>query len=127
MPSEDENVQLTSQTDDATPSSDNTSLDQSAGTQTDSNTDLSATPDTSTTHTSAEEPTDLWSAVRWFLKSPADRPPAAGSSAGTPDAQSGTGDGGATGTAEPGSQQTGATQPKELTEADFADVDKPSV
>lgn len=116
MPPEDDQTQIT----EAGLASDGGSIDQSAGTSQEPNgapldTDTSTlTPDT---QSSGEEPTDLLSAVRSALKSPADRPPAAGSSAGTPDAQSGT-----DGTVP----QTDATLP-ELTPADFADVEKPSV
>ena len=97
------------------------SVDPNAGTTSQEPGGAPLDTDTSTltpdTQSSGEEPTDLLSAVRSALKSPADPSPAAGSSAGTPEAQSGTGE---------TVPQTDATLP-ELTPADFADVEKPSV
>lgn len=67
----------------------------------------------------------MLSAVRAVLKPPAEPSPAAGSGAGEPDAQSGDQPkAGADGTGTP---TPTSTQPPELTEADFADVEKPSV
>jgi hypothetical protein len=85
-------------------------------------------PDTTTTTdtTSGAEPTDMLSAVRAVLKPTAEPSPAAGSGAGEPGTQSGDQpQGGADTTAT--STTTTTQPPPELTEADFADVDKPSV
>lgn len=76
-------------------------------------------PETITTETtSGTEPADMLSAVRAVLPPPADPPPAVGSSEGSPESPPGT---------DPAITQTGAEPPKELTPADFADVEKPSV
>jgi len=76
------------------------------------------------------EPTDMLSAVRAVLQPKTAEPsPAAGTSAGEPDAPSGTTPT-SSGTAADGTQLTPPTPdepPRDLTEADFADVEKPSV
>lgn len=84
-------------------------------------------PDPAPTEPSGDEPTDMLSAVRAVLQpKTADPSPAAGTSAGAPDARSGdTPTGEATGT--PTTTPTTTDPPPDLTEADFADVEKPSI
>src|SRR5262245_34257742 len=87
-----------------------------------------STPADTSNTTTGGEPTDLLSAVRAVLKPTAETSPAEGTGAGAPGTQPGDAPtGGNAGTNTDTTTSTTTDPPRDLTEADFADVEKPSV